>query len=58
MNFLPKLLLDKQDLKRTINSLMLEEEALPKPVVIKAQPKKPEEEKKQKDENKPASDPS
>ena len=35
MHFLPKTLMDKHDLKRTINSLMLEEEAIPKPVVKK-----------------------
>jgi hypothetical protein len=33
MNFLPKTLMDKGDLKRTINSLMLEEEAIPKPTL-------------------------
>ena len=34
MNFLPKVLLDKADLKRTINTLMLEEEEKPKPIVL------------------------
>jgi hypothetical protein len=30
MNFLPKTILDKGELKRTINSLMLEDDAMPK----------------------------
>ncbi len=38
MNFLPKTLLDKNDLKRTINSLMLEEDAMPKPILSKNTP--------------------
>ncbi len=33
MNFLPKTILDKNDLKRTVNSLMLEENAMPKPLL-------------------------
>lgn len=35
MNFLPKTLLDKSDLKRTVNSLLLEEDQYQKPVVKK-----------------------
>ena len=35
MNFLPKTLLDKGDLKRTINSLMLEDDAKPKAILAK-----------------------
>ena len=31
MNMLPKTLLDRNDLKRTVNSLLLEENAVPKP---------------------------
>jgi hypothetical protein len=34
MNFLPKILLDKADLKRTINTLMLEDEEKPKPIIL------------------------
>ena len=34
MNFLPKLLFDRTDLKRTINTLILEEEQHPKPLVL------------------------
>lgn len=34
MNFLPKTLLDRQDLKRTVNSLILEENAAPVPQII------------------------
>lgn len=33
MNFLPKTILDRNDLKRTVNSLMLEETAMPKPLL-------------------------
>jgi len=33
MNFLPKTLLDRNDLKRTVNSLILEENYVPKPVL-------------------------
>mmetsp|Transcript_2287 Transcript_2287/g.2230 ORF Transcript_2287/g.2230 Transcript_2287/m.2230 type:complete len:208 (+) Transcript_2287:2274-2897(+) len=33
MNFLPKTLLDRKDLKRTVNGLINEEELLPKPVL-------------------------
>ena len=33
MNFLPKTLLDKTDLKRTINSLILDEDAKPKAIL-------------------------
>jgi hypothetical protein len=36
MNFLPKVLYDKADLKRTINTLMLEEEVKPKPTILPA----------------------
>jgi len=48
MNFLPKLLLDKDDLKRTINSLILEDDSIPKPFVDKSvsKPKPKVEEKK------------
>lgn len=35
MNFLPKLIIDSHGLKRTINSLILEEDAVPKPVLFK-----------------------
>lgn len=35
MNFLPKTLLDKGDLKRTINSLMLEDDSKPKAILAK-----------------------
>ncbi len=42
MNFLPKTLMDKGDLKRTINSLILEDDAQPKAVLAnKAPPSKP-----------------
>ena len=34
MNFLPKLLLDKTDLKRTINTLIMEEEQKPRPLIL------------------------
>ena len=33
MNFLPKIILEKDDLKRTINSLMLEDNSIPKPIL-------------------------
>jgi len=33
MNFLPKLLLDRNDLKRTVNSLMLEDTTAPRPIL-------------------------
>jgi hypothetical protein len=33
MNFLPKTLMDRNDLKRTVNSLILEETAIPKPLL-------------------------
>ena len=33
MNFLPKVILEKEDLKRTINSLMLEDTTIPKPML-------------------------
>jgi len=33
MNFLPKLLLDRNDLKRTVNTLILEETFAPKPTL-------------------------
>ena len=36
MNMLPKTILDKSDLKRAVNSLMLEESAIPQPLVIDA----------------------
>ena len=36
MHFLPKTLLEKQDLKRTINSLMLEDNSMPKPMLKQA----------------------
>lgn len=62
MNFLPKILLDKEDLKRTVNSLMLEEDAIPKPSLkrdmppeIKKPTPEPIEENKQ---EQPKSDPS
>ena len=41
MNFLPKTLLDRNDLKRTVNSLMLEETAVPKPVLKQDAPAQP-----------------
>ena len=34
MNMLPKTILDRADLKRTVNSLIMEENAVPKPQVI------------------------
>ena len=34
MNMLPKTILDRGDLKRTVNSLIIEENAVPKPQVI------------------------
>lgn len=34
MNMLPKTILDRGDLKRTVNSLIMEENAVPKPQVI------------------------
>lgn len=34
MNMLPKTILDRNDLKRTVNSLILEENTLPKPQVV------------------------
>ena len=34
MNFLPKILYDRADMKRTINTLILEEEEKPKPIVL------------------------
>jgi hypothetical protein len=36
MQFLPKTLLEKTDLKRTINSLMLEDSSIPKPLLKQA----------------------
>jgi len=33
MNFLPKTILDRNDLKRTVNSLILEETTMPKPLL-------------------------
>lgn len=33
MSFLPKTLLDRNDLKRTVNSLILEDASLPQPVI-------------------------
>lgn len=33
MNFLPKTLLDRNDLKRTVNTLMIEDNSMPKPVL-------------------------
>lgn len=39
MNLLPKAILDRKDLKRTVNSLILEENAVPQPQIIdKANP--------------------
>ncbi len=38
MNFLPKVLLEKDDLKRTINSLMLEDNSIPAPTLTKNMP--------------------
>lgn len=51
MNFLPKTILEKDDLKRTINSLMLEDSSIPKPSLkqnVKGinPPYKPKEEEK------------
>lgn len=34
MNFLPKTLMDRNDLKRTVNSLILEESTIPK-IILK-----------------------
>jgi hypothetical protein len=42
MNFLPKTLLDRNDLKRTVNSLILEDNSIPKPVIKSEAPVKPE----------------
>lgn len=60
MHFLPKTILDKNDLKKSINSLMLEEETLPKatltkdlpPGMRKPLPKKEEEKKEENKEEK------
>lgn len=42
LNLLPKVLLDKTDLKRTVNSLIVEEESIPKPALkANAPPSKP-----------------
>jgi len=38
MNFLPKVLLDKSDLKRTINSLIFEDDDAPRPALKQAAP--------------------
>jgi hypothetical protein len=56
MNFLPKVLLDRNDLKRTVNSLMLEDTSVPKPVLKQDVPAQPVPPKKQ--EEVPASIPS
>jgi hypothetical protein len=33
MNFLPKVLMDRNDLKRTVNTLLIEENTAPKPLL-------------------------
>ena len=38
MNFLPKLLMSKEDLKRQVNTLMNEEDQAPKPLVLPGPP--------------------
>jgi len=40
MNLLPKTILDRGDLKRTVNSLILEENAVPRPQVVEQQSQK------------------
>jgi hypothetical protein len=37
MNMLPKTILDRGDLKRTVNSLIMEDNAIPKPQIVPSQ---------------------
>ena len=59
MNFLPKTLLDRNDLKRTVNSLILEDNSMPAPIIKQGAPslkvEKKEEVKQEPVQNKPAS---
>ncbi len=41
MNFLPKILLDRNDLKKAVNSLILDETIVPKPILKKNAPPQP-----------------